>query len=512
MCYISKNGNFFFYCSFKIKSMSSSLVIAILVIYFSALIIIAYFTSRNAGSDTFFTGNKSSPWYLVAFGMIGTTLSGVTFISVPGAVGKSGFAYFQVILGNLVGYLVVAQVLLPLYYKLNLVSIYTYLDKRFGFWSYKSGSAAFIISRTIGAAFRLFLAVLVLDLFLFSHFSLYEGQPVPFWLVTMVTLGLIWVYTFKGGVKTIIWTDSFQTIFLVMALVMSIVFIAHELGVVHINLFFNKIAQSGHSQIFYFDDVKSPNFFWKKFLSGIFLVICMVGLDQDMMQKNLSCHNLKEARKNMFSFLGIFVFVNFLFLSLGALLYVYAEQKGIALPSNPDYLYPTLALKYFGTAAGIFFLLGITASSYASSDSALAALTTSFCIDFLQFENRTEKEKQRLKFFVHLGFTFLLFLIILLFRFLNNDSVVNAVFKVAGYTYGPLLGLFAFGLANKRQLHDKLVPFICIGSPVVCYFLNQHAAEWFNGYKFDFELLILNGFFTFIGLWAISFKENISKI
>jgi len=480
--------------------MSSILVISILIAYFGALLIIAYLTSKNASSETFFTGNKSSPWYLVAFGMIGTTLSGVTFISVPGAVGKSGFAYFQVILGNLAGYLVVALILLPLYYKLNLISIYTYLEKRFGFWSYKSGSIAFIISRTIGAAFRLFLAVLVLDLFLFQNFN------VPFWLVTLITLGLIWIYTFKGGVKTIIWTDSFQTIFLVMALIMSIFFIAHELELNSFTKVVKTIKTGGHSKIFFFDDVNSPNFFWKKFLSGIFLVICMVGLDQDMMQKNLSCHNIGEAKKNMFSFLGVFVVVNILFLSLGALLYFYAESKGIVIPANRDYLYPTLALKYFGTAAGVFFLLGITASSYASSDSALAALTTAFCIDFLNFEQKTEKSRQKLKFMVHLGFTFILFIIILAFKSLNNDSVVNAVFKVAGYTYGPLLGLFSFGLLTKRQVRDKFVPFICILSPAICYLLNQNSEKWLYGYKFDFELLILNGLITFIGLWIISFK------
>jgi Na+/proline symporter len=476
------------------------LVGSILLGYFAMLLTVAWFTSRNADSETFFTAHKSSPWYLVAFGMIGTTISGITFISVPGAVGKSDFSYFQVILGNLAGYLVVAAVLLPLYYRMNLISIYTYLEKRFGFWSYKTGSAYFLLSRTIGAAFRLFLAVVVLQLFLFNNFN------VPFWLVVMISLGLIWVYTFRGGVKTVIWTDSFQTLFLVAALVMSMVFIAQKLNLQSLGEVTNAVQNSPYARVFFFDDANSPNFFWKKFLAGIFLVVAMVGLDQDLMQKNLTCKNIGEAQKNMFSFVGVFLLVNGLFISLGALLYIFAEKEGIKIPANRDFLYPTLALNYFGTAAGIFFLLGITASSYASSDSALAALTTAFCIDFLDFKSKDEPTRQRLKFWVHLGFSVLLFFIILLFKALNDDSVVNAVFKVAGYTYGPLLGMFSFGLLTKRQVRDNWVPLICLISPLVCFVINQNSRAWFNGYQFDFELLILNGFLTFLGLWAVSYK------
>jgi Na+/proline symporter len=480
--------------------LSSQLVITLLILYFGTLLVIAYFTSRNADSETFFTAKKSSPWYLVAFGMIGTTISGVTFISVPGGVGAGQFAYFQVILGNLIGYVVVTLVLLPLYYKLNLISIYTYLEKRFGFWSYKTGSFFFLLSRTIGAAVRLFLAVLVLQLFLFKEFN------VPFPVVVLITLGLIWVYTFRGGVKTIIWTDSLQTLFLIAALIMSLIFMAQKLTIDNPSDLISAVAESKYSKIFFFEDINSKNYFWKKFLSGIFLVIAMVGLDQDLMQKNLTCKNIGEAQKNMFSFVGVFLLVNVLFLSLGALLYLYTDSQNIPIPERSDYLYPTLAFRYFGVAAGVFFLLGITASSYASSDSALAALTTAFCIDFLEFEKKDEATRQRLKFWVHLGFSVLLFIIILIFNALNNKSAVDAIFKIAGYTYGPLLGMFSFGMLSKRGVKDKFVPFVCIISPLVCWLLDTHSVEWFNGYKFDFELLLVNGLLTFVGMLAISKK------
>lgn len=476
------------------------LVVSILVAYFGILLVIAYFTSRNANTETFFTADKSSPWYLVAFGMIGTSLSGVTFISVPGNVGTGQFAYFQFILGNLIGYIVIATVLMPLYYRLNLISIYTYLEQRFGFWSYKTGSFFFLLSRTIGASFRLFLVAAVLQIGVFGQWG------VPFWVNVLITIFLIWVYTFQGGIKTIVWTDTFQTFFLISAVAISVYLISQEMGL-SLGQMVTTVRESDYSTIFIWD-AKDNRYFFKQFFAGIFIAIAMTGLDQDLMQKNLTCKNLGEAQKNMFSFVAVFIVVNLLFLTLGALLYLYASSKGIAIPERTDYLYPTLALNYFGLVAAIFFLLGITASSYASADSALAALTTAFCIDFLNFKNKPEAQRQRLKFWVHIGFSVLLFLVILLFEAINNAAVVQAVFTAAGYTYGPLLGLFAFGMLTRLPVRDNWVPFVCALSPVLCYVIDQHSVQWLNGYKFGFEILILNGFLTFMGLLALSRKKQ----
>jgi SSS family transporter len=464
--------------------------------------VIAYITSRNADTQTFFTANKKSPWYLVAFGMIGTSLSGVTFISVPGNVGNTQFAYFQFVLGNLVGYLIIATVLMPLYYRLNLISIYTYLEQRFGFWSYKTGSFFFLLSRTIGAAFRLFLVAAVLQIGVFGHWG------IPFSINVLITIFLIWIYTFQGGIKTIVWTDTFQTFFLVSAVAISVYLISQELGLT-MSQMVRTVSESDYGQIFHWDP-KSGKYFWKQFMAGAFIAIAMTGLDQDLMQKNLTCKNLQDAQKNMLSFCSVFVVVNLLFLTLGALLYLFAQNRGIAIPERTDYLYPTLALGHFGLLAAIFFLLGITASSYASADSALAALTTAFCIDFLNFDKRTEEERKKLKFRVHVGFSVLLYLIILLFEALNDNNVVTAVFTAAGYTYGPLLGLFAFGMLTKLPVRDKWVPLICLLSPILCYIINKNSEAWLGGYKFGFEILILNGLLTFIGLLLLS-KRRIAE-
>jgi SSS family transporter len=472
--------------------MSSSLILTIIVIYFGALILIAQWTSKNADTNAFFTGNRSSKWYLVAFGMIGTSLSGVTFISVPGAVGSQAFGYFQLVLGYLVGYTFIGLVLLPLYYRLNLISIYAYLEQRLGFWSYKTGSAFFILSRTIGSSFRLYLAAEVLQLALFNKMG------VPFEATVFITIALIWIYTFKGGIKTIVWTDSFQTIFLISSVIISVYIIKNELNLSFSGLI-ETVGNSPHSQIFFWNPA-ADNYFFKQFIAGAFIAIVMTGLDQDLMQKNLTCKNIKEAQLNMFSFCLILVVVNFLFLTLGALLYIYCESTGFALPSKPDQLFPLLALNNFGIIAGIFFLLGIIASSYASADSALASLTTAFCIDFLNFgEIKDEKRKNKLKLWVHIGFSLLLLLVIVIFKAVNDQSVITAVFKVAGYTYGPLLGLFFFGLFTKWQIKDQFTPYVCVISPIICYFLNFYVPIWF-GYKFGFELLILNGAITFLGL------------
>lgn len=480
--------------------MTPGLVISIIVVYFTALIIIAVVTSRGADTHTFFTANRQSPWYLVAFGMIGSSLSGVTFISVPGNVGKIGFGYFQVVLGYLVGYWVIIGVLMPLYYRLNLVSIYGYLEQRFSFWSYKTGAFFFLISRTIGSALRLYLAALVLQYFLF------ESWGVPFFVTVATTLALIWVYTFRGGIKTIVYTDSFQTLFLVSAVAITVWQISDQLGW-SLTEMVGQIESSRFSKMFYTEDFRSPMYFWKQFLGGAFIAITMTGLDQEIMQKNLTCKTLGDAQKNMFWFSIILVIVNLLFLTLGALLYFYVERNGITPPAFSDDLYPTLAKNHLGLVVGIFFLLGITASSYASADSALTGLTTSFCIDFLNFKSKPENVRKRQKFLVHLGFSLLFLVIIVIFREINEKSVIDAVLTIAGYTYGPLLGLFSFGLFSRRQVKDKFVPLIAVLSPFLSYILSQNSEFLFNGYRFGLEILIVNGMVTFLGLLIISHKD-----
>lgn len=477
--------------------MTPTLVISIITLYFLALILISWFTSKGADTHTFFTANRQSPWYLVAFGMIGASLSGVTFISVPGNVGKIGFGYFQVVLGYLLGYWAIIGILMPLYYRLNLISIYTYLEQRFDFWSYKTGAFFFMVSRTIGSSLRLYLAATVLQLFLFDAWN------IPFYVTVATTIVLIWVYTNKGGIKTIVWTDTFQTFFLISAVVIAVWQISNRLGYSFTEMV-DAIEQSRYSKIFYFDDVNSPLYFWKQFLGGAFIALTMTGMDQEIMQKNLTCRTLRDAQKNMFWFSLTLVFVNLLFLALGALLYLYSEKNGIAIPVASDELFPALALNEFSLVVGIFFILGITASSYASADSALAGLTTSFCIDFLDFKNKPEVAKKRQKLFVHIGFSLLFLIIILVFKEINNRSVIDAVLSVAGYTYGPLLGLFSFGLLTKRNVRDRLVPIVCLLSPAISYLLSVNSKAWFGGYVFSFEILIVNGLITFIGLWFIS--------
>ena len=482
--------------------MSPTLVISILVVYFGAMILISFLTSKGADTNTFFTGNRQSPWYLVAFGMIGASLSGVTFISVPGNVGKIGFAYFQIVLGYLVGYWVIIGVLLPLYYRLNLVSIYTFLEQRFSFWSYKTGAFFFMVSRTIGSSLRLYLAATVLQLFLFDAWN------IPFFVTVATTILMIWIYTFRGGIKTIVWTDTFQTFFLVTAVCITVWQITDKLGM-SLTEMVSVVKASPYSTIFHFEDPNSSQYFWKQFVGGAFIAITMTGMDQEIMQKNLTCKNLGEAQKNMFWFSLILVVVNLLFLTLGALLYIYSTTFSLPLPEVTDELFPTLALNDLGLGVGIFFLLGITASSYASSDSALAGLTTSFCIDFLNFKQKDEGIKKRQKSIVHIGFSVLFLVIIIIFKEINERSVIDAVLNVAGYTYGPLLGLFAFGVFTKYQVRDRLVPVICVVSPILSYILSSNAPEWFGGYVIGIEILIVNGFITFLGLWMVGKKGGI---
>ncbi|MPQ48803.1 sodium:solute symporter [Marinifilum sp. N1E240] len=478
--------------------MNTWIVFGVVFGYFALLMLVSWLTSRNSSNETFFTGNRRSPWYLVAFGMIGASLSGVTFISVPGEVGNTGWSYFQFVLGNLVGYWVVAKALIPLYYKLKLVSIYAYLNQRFGFRTYKTGSFFFLVSQTIGASFRLFLVAGVLQLAFFNAFN------IPFWATVLITIILIWCYTFRGGIKTIVWTDTFQTLFMLGSVIITIIVIANRLDYSAIDMIYN-IGEHEYSKIFSWD-WQSPRNFFKQFLAGIAVVIVMNGLDQNMMQKNLTCKNTKEAQKNVYYFSFSFVLANILFLSLGVLLYVFAQQQGISLPTKSDDMYAFLALNHFGLLAGIVFLLGITAAAYSSADSALTALTTSFCVDFLGGDVTRRK-----RLLIHLMFSAIMFFVIVLFDILNNDSVVTAVFKVAGYTYGPLLGLFAFGMGSKRLVRDKWVPVVCVLSPVLTYLLNSYSVELLWGYRFGFELLIANGLITFAGLWIVSYSSNEKK-
>lgn len=489
--------------------MTPTTILIIIVIYFGLLILISNLVSKKSSdNDTFFKANKNSKWYLVAFGMIGTALSGVTFISVPGEVGNPDlqFKYFQFVLGNAIGFLIIAKLLLPLYYRMNLTSIYGYIEQRLGLVSYKTAATIFLISRTIGSAFRLYLVVIVLQRYVFDAFN------VPFALTVLISLGLIFAYTYRGGLKTIIITDTLQTFFLVSSVFLTIYFICDSL---HLSAFqaFETVKQSNYSKIFFFEDYLKGNYFWKQILGGIFVTIAMVGLDQDLMQKNLSCKNIGEAQKNMFTFTGIFVLINIFFLSVGALLYMFAEKNGIAVPMvdgvpRTDFLFPEIALKSLGIVPAVVFLLGLTAATFATTDSALTALTTSFCVDFLgmdKTENQNKPNIVRTRHLVHVAFSFLMFLVIVIFNSVNDASVVKMIFKIASYTYGPLLGLYAFGLFVKsKTVQDKLVPLICLISPTICFFISKYSADLFGDYAFDNELIIVNGLITFLGLLIIS--------
>lgn len=467
-------------------------IILLIVGYFAVLILISYLTGKSATNETFFKANNSSPWYLVAFGMIGASLSGVTFISVPGWVEDQNMGYMQMVLGYVVGYAVIGLVLLPLYYRLNLTSIYTYLDDRFGKYSYKTGASFFLLSRTIGASFRLFLVANVLQLLLFDAYG------IPFWVTVTITILLIWLYTFKGGIKTIVWTDTLQTLFMLIAVGVCIYTISDELQISNI---FSYVADSDLSKTFFFEDANAGNYFWKQFLAGAFVAIAMTGLDQDMMQKNLTCRNLKDAKKNMFWFTIVLVIVNFFFLALGVLLTDYAQKNGI--DAHKDELFPIIATKgSLGLATAIFFLLGLIAAAYSSADSALTSLTTSFSIDILEIDKKKEKSEQiKIRKKIHIVFSLVLIVTILIFKyFIADASVIAKIFTFANYTYGPLLGLYAFGLFTKLKVKDKAVPIICLASPILTY-LTSYLSLTYLSFDFGFALLVVNGMITFIGLW-----------
>jgi len=493
--------------------LTPTLILTLIAGYFGILIIISTITGKDANNADFFISGKQSPWILVAIGMVGASLSGVTFISIPGVVGHGGtnmaFSYMQMVFGYLVGYFVIATVLMPLYYRLNLTSIYGYLEKRLGFFSYKTSAGFFLLSRLIGASFRLYLVAIVLQKFVLGPLG------IPFWGTVMMTILLIWVYTFKGGIKTIVWTDTLQTIAMLTAVTFTIISIVNSLGG-NISDIYRMIKESHYAQMFFFEGGWSdPNNFFKQFISGVLIAIVMTGLDQDMMQKNLSCKSLGEAQKNMFTFSVVLVFANLLFLTLGALLYIYAAQNGIEVPDKTDQLYPTIAIQYLSPIIGITFVIGLVAAAYSSADSALTALTTSFCIDFLNFEKsrKTEREKKKERLIVHIGFSVALLLVILGFAQINNDAVISQLFVAAGYTYGPILGMFAFGIFTKRKINDGLVIPIVLAAPVISFFLDKYSDILFAGFKFGFLIVALNGLLTFIGLMLISTnKQKVERV
>ena len=483
-------------------------ILSLIAVYFCVLLIIAYLTSKNDSNDTFFKANKKSPWYVVAFGMIGASLSGVTFISVPGWIQSSQFSYMQIVFGYLFGYLVIAYVLIPIYYKLQVTSIYEFLKHRFGTKTHKTGAFFFFVSRVLGASFRLFLVASVLQYFIFDAWN------VPFEITVILSILLIWIYTFKGGIKTIVWTDTLQTLFMLIAVFATISIILNKLDWSITELFSSEEFKN-YSKTFFFDDVNNKKFFLKSFLGGMFIAIAMTGLDQDMMQKNLTCKNTKEAQWNVISLGFVLIVVNFIFLVLGALLFIYAEKFGIQIPlvdGNPktDLLFPEIALNGgLGIIIGIIFILGLIAAAYSSADSALTSLTTSYCIDFLDIEKREGSKQKSIRKKAHIGISVVLVIVIVIFKYVLQDNVISSLLQVASYTYGPLLGLFAFGIFTKIAVKDQFVWIIAILSVIATYFLNLYSKDLFNGYIFGYELLIVNGLFTFLGLLTI--RKQIQK-
>jgi len=513
--------------------MSPLLILACVGAYFAMLLIISYFTSRNADNDTYFTGNRQSPWYLVAFGLIADSLSGVTYISVPGAVGPGKFSYMQLVFGYFFGYMVISYILLPIYYNLRLTSIYSYLRSRFGQVSQRTGSFFFLISRLFGAAARLYLAAIVMQTFLFDQLG------IPFWLSVTLLIFLMLTYTYKGGIKTLVYTDSFQAVFLLLGVILTIAFIMQAMDM-NFGEMVVAVKNSPYSQTFFWD-IKEGNYFWKQFLGGMFIAIAMTGLDQNMMQKSMSCPTLKDAQRNINYFSVVIILVNLLFVGLGALLYLYAEQMSLGLPARTDELYPVMAFQHLGTMAGLVFIIGLSAATFSSADSVLTTLTTAFYIDFLKKDDTpgTELSTKKTRYIIHFAFSVLLLLTILGIKAMNNQAVIDLVFLIAGYTYGPLLGLFFMGILTKIQLRDKWVPVVAALSPLVGHTLktilylpaleamaaqgninlyNQimlHISRWIaetSGlsltYKVGTELILIIGIITAFGLWLISTKKH----
>lgn len=496
--------------------MSPILIISCIGLYFGGLLLIAYLTSKNSTADSYFSGNHASPWYAVAFGMIGDSLSGVTYISVPGKVGGANFSYLQLVLGYFVGYFIISKVLLPIYYKMNLISIYTYLETRFGKHTQKTGAFFFILSRILGASGRLYLAAGVIQFFVFDQI---QSVHVPFWLSVSVILVLMLLYTYKGGIKTLVWTDTFQSLFLVLGVVVSIAIIIDKMDI-GFGQAVSNIANSEYSKTFFWDWRKS-NFFVKEFIGGVFIAVAMTGLDQNMMQKNLSCKSLGEAQKNIFWFSIVMVIVNVFFLALGVLLYQYYAHSFIDLPMNAetgkvitDKVFPNLALNHLGVFAGLIFIIGLTAATFSSADSVLTTLTTSTYVDMLEYDRNTklsEKQKTKRRTYIHIGFAFILWLVIIVFDILNQRAIIDTILMLAGYTYGPLLGLFAIGLFTKLQLNDKLVPIICVIAPVITYVLANYIVKPMTTYEIGNELIIINAGITMLGLMFVIRKEAITN-
>ena len=481
--------------------MSESLIVIVVLSYFSLLFVVSSLTKGNSDNKTFFSGNKESPWYIVAFGMVGASLSGITFISVPGDVGSTSLTYFQVVLGYLFGYFVVAFVLLPIYYKQNLTSIYEYLGDRFGRKSHMTGAFFFFVSRVLGAAFRLFLVAIVLQEFVFDSWG------IPFEFTVTISILLIWIYTFRGGIKTVVWTDTLQTFLMILSVFLSIYYITTSLDIGFIE-FLNSDDFNTKSEIFVTDSILEKNHFLKSFVGGIFITICMTGLDQDMMQKNLTCKTLRDAQKNMIVFSLILVAVTFVFLILGTLLFTFAEKNDVLIPilngrESTDLLFPQIALNSdLNIMLSITFLLGLIAAAYSSADSALTSLTTSFCVDFMDIENKDQKSQKKLRFYTHILMSIFLIVVILVYKNYLSTSVIDSLLTIAGFTYGPLLGLFAFGIFTKYKINDNLSFFVCLISVLIVSYI-FFRPELLGGYKIGYELLPINGLITFFGLYII---------
>jgi SSS family transporter len=481
--------------------MSGISILLVIVFYFSILLLISYVVGKKStDNDAFFLGNRKSPWWVVAIGMVGSSISGVSFVSVPGWVGSTQFTYMQTVFGFFFGYLIIANVLLPLYYRLNLTSIYTYLEQRFGKYTYKTGASFFLLSRTIGSGVRLYLVTLILQ-----HLIL-DAWHIPFVVTAFVAVFLIWLYTHRSGIKTIVWTDTLQTICLISALVLLVFQVSKQLDM-NLGEFTAKLIKDGHSRIFVFDDWHSKQNFFKQFFSGIFIAIVMTGLDQDMMQKNLTCKSLRDAKKNMYWYGVSFVPLNLLFLTLGAMLLMLATKNHIALPASSDDILPMFATQYLGPLVTFLFVIGIIAATFASSDSALASLTTSFSVDILGVQHNEPKVAERKRKYTHIGMSVLFVVIMLVFKLVNNKSIIDAIYTIASYTYGPLLGMFAFGLFTKRQVRDKAVPLVAVVSPFLCFGLNMLSTGLFH-YPLGYELLMINGLITFGGMYLLSLDRG----
>ncbi len=487
--------------------MTPALILLTFIIYTSLLFFISRLTIRKkANNETYFLGNRNSPWYVVAYGMIGASLSGVTFMSVPGLVHLEQFSYMVLVLGYLAGYAVIAGVLLPLYYKLNLTSIYSYLEQRFGFSSYKTGAFYFVVSRLIGSSFRMFLVVIVLQRFVF------DGWGIPMAATVSLFMILILLYTFRGGIKTIVWTDTLQTTFMISAVIISIILISRHLDM-GLGELISEAGNRGYTNLFVFD-INDPRFFLKQFFAGMFITIVMTGLDQDMMQKNLSCRSLRDAQKNVLTFGAVLIPINLMFLFLGSVLWIFAFKEGIVLGpgQTSDELFPTIALQHLGVLAGLTFFFGLVSAAYSSADGTLTALTTVFCIDFLGLKRKkgvTEEKITSIRYRVHIMFAFLMMLIIIGYGAINNQALISTLFTIAGYTYGPLLGLYFVGLYTKWKVRDRYVPIVAVLSPLMSFLLSTNSQWLFNGYRFGFEILIVNGLFTIFGLYLLRKKPGI---